>query len=143
MTYRRMMTVLTLTVMMMAAGCGSDATPAAAGSKTYTYTVRGEIVQLPSAESVDQQMLIRHEAIPDFINDQGEKVGMMSMTMQFPVGKDVSLEGLAVGDAISFTFDLDWSGTPPYKVVKIEKLAAGTELNFGKPMHDMSQHMAH
>lgn len=132
-----------LAAMVMMAGvigCSDRSPPpeaAAPGSKSVSarsYMVRGEIVQLPGpgAASVDQGMLIRHEAIPDFEDDQGKVVGMMSMTMPFPVGKDVSLEGLKVGDAIQFTFELDWKAKEPYQIVKIEKLAGDVKLNWGR-----------
>ncbi|MHB1157039.1 MAG: copper-binding protein [Phycisphaerales bacterium] len=110
--------------------------PASKSASARSYTVRGEIVQLPGAGSVDAQMLIRHEAIPDFEDDQGKVVGMMSMTMPFPVGENVSLEGLKVGDAIRFTFELNWKAPgkdgQPYRITKVEKLAGDVKLNWGQ-----------
>ncbi|MFA7237973.1 MAG: copper-binding protein [Phycisphaeraceae bacterium] len=134
-----MLATMSLTAGMI--GCSDRSPPEAAspppeaaskGASARSYTVRGEIVQLPGAGSVDSQMLIRHEAIPDFVDDQGKVVGMMSMTMPFPVATGVSLEGLKVGDAIQFTFELDWKAKVPYQIVKIEKLAGDVKLNWGR-----------
>lgn len=154
---KRRMNMMPVLPMMLAAmvmmagviGCSDRSPPPppeaaapASGSKSVSarsYTVRGEVVQLPGPGallpgegSVDGGMLIRHEAIPDFEDDQGKVVGMMSMTMPFPVGKDVSLEGLKVGDPIQFTFELDWKAKEPYQITKIEKLARDVKLNWGR-----------
>jgi Cu/Ag efflux protein CusF len=114
------------------AGC-SDRQPAPVNQSgsAHTYTVRGQILQLPSANSVDQRMMIHHEAIPDFKDEHGKVVGMKSMIMPFPVAAGVSLDGLEVGDPIRFSFDLDWESKQPYQITKIEKLPAGTKLNWG------------
>ncbi|VAX40290.1 hypothetical protein MNBD_PLANCTO03-1877, partial [hydrothermal vent metagenome] len=58
--------------------------------------------------------------------------GMMSMTMGFPIAEGVSLEGIAPGDIVEFTFVTTWGEQyPTYEVTAITKLPADTELNFG------------
>ena len=79
----------------------------------------------------DHAMMIQHEAIKDFKNPDGEVIGMMSMTMPFPVGPGVSLEGIQPGDTVQFTFELRWKGKPPFQLTSIQKLPADTKLDFG------------
>lgn len=97
------------------------------------YTVRGEIRQLPDGENPAMGLQIRHESIPDFVNRDGDVVGMRPMIMQFTPAPDLDLSALVVGDKISFTFDVDWDGAPLMLVTEIEPLPADTELDFSAP----------
>jgi Cu/Ag efflux protein CusF len=94
-----------------------------------TYTVRGQIAQLPDPAKPSATLQIKHEAIDDFAGRDGS-LGMDSMTMPFPLAPGVSLEGLAVGDIVEFVFELDWSASPTYRVTRIAELPADTALVF-------------
>lgn len=136
---------------VLIAGCGSEQeqpTPAGEGPPPQTeqpagetperepdqiYTVRGEIRQLPSPDNPAAGLQIRHEQIPDFVNREGEVVGMRPMIMQFTPSPDLDLGALSVGEKISFTFDVDWDGSPLFMVTKIEPLSPETELDFTAP----------
>lgn len=140
--------VLLLTLILSAgllAGCGGtggeEATPAADDAGTAPqaaeddarrYEVRGEITAVPDPEDPLSNLVIRHEAIDDFVSFEGEVVGMSSMSMPFPVADDVSLEGVEVGDKVEFTLLVDWEGDPAYQVVRLEELPADTELEYRK-----------
>ena len=63
------------------AGCSSP--QASSESPPKVYTVRGVVKQLPIEGNRNAELLIRHEAIPNFENETGTVVGMMSMTMPF------------------------------------------------------------
>jgi Cu/Ag efflux protein CusF len=112
--------------------------PASADPATHTYAARGIIESLPEAGKPTLELMIRHEAINDFIDGAGAVVGMNAMTMPFPrLAPGVSLEGLAVGDKIGFTFTNTWSGPagsrrPEWVIDSITRLPADTELTFGK-----------
>lgn len=96
--------------------------------ETVEYTVRGSVVSLPTA---DDDLMVRHEAIPEFRS--GENMGMDVMVMPFPLGEGVSLDGVAPGDKLSIRFSVDYEeGWSPigYRVVAYEKLPADTELDF-------------
>lgn len=70
----------------------------ASGVEAKRYTVRGVIKNIDVAK---KRVSIAHEDIPGFMN---------AMTMPFDV-KDASLlTGLAVGDAVSFSFTVDDGG---------------------------------
>jgi Cu/Ag efflux protein CusF len=85
------------------------------------YPMRGIIEQLPSP-AAPRTLIVHHEATKD----------MESMTMAFTLDTAVPLTGLAVGDKISFRYEIDWNQHLDH-VTKIEKLPADTVLNFGPP----------
>jgi len=91
-----------------------------------SYTVRGVIVALPES---GEAMRVRHEAIPDFRGRNSEVVGMDAMTMPFPLGDDVELGDLAVGDKVELTFVVTWTGEKPWHVTEIGRLDPATELD--------------
>jgi hypothetical protein len=104
--------------------------------------VRGEITALPVEGDPSSQLRIHHEHIPAFktkagsinVNSKGVS-GMRAMTMEFPPADGLSIEGLAVGDKIEFTFVVNWGGVRAWEVTKIEKLAADAVLDFSdKPI---------
>lgn len=104
-----------------------------------TYTgIRGEITQLPDPGVPGSELKIHHEQIRDFKTKDGTVnvssrgvAGMMSMTMPFPVGEGVSLDGLSVGDKVSFDFVVNWGNDrPAWEVTRIEKLPADTVIDY-------------
>jgi Cu/Ag efflux protein CusF len=113
---------------------GCEKTPAASPSATpsqagQSYTVRGVIEQVPDAAKPANTLRIHHEAIPGFMS-AGKLVGMAEMSMPFPVAPGVSLDGLAIGDAVEFVFEVQEKPRLDYRVTRITKLPAGTPLNF-------------
>jgi Cu/Ag efflux protein CusF len=103
--------------------------PAAEGSASdasATYTVRGVVVALPTDT---EPMRVRHEAIPNFRSMAGEVVGMDAMTMPFPLGDGVAVEGLAVDDKVELTFVVTWVGQRPWHVTAIDRLDPETPLD--------------
>lgn len=130
MSTRVMMTMALAATLALAAcgGGGGDQQQAADEPGTDRYTVRGQVVRLPQ-ETGDTAMYIRHAEIPDYKNEDGEVVGMMAMTMPFPVGEGVSIEGLAPGDPVEFTFTVRYKPTGRYEIVAIEELPAGTDVD--------------
>jgi Cu/Ag efflux protein CusF len=95
------------------------------------YVVRGEIVELSASDSPEREIEIRHEAIDGFKDIEGRVSGMDSMTMPFRLASDVSLAGLAPGDKVEFTLEIDWNVFPPNRITAISKLPPETELTFG------------
>ncbi len=115
---------------LLAAACGPQ-TPPAPLAADGTYRVRGEIARLPAAGG--REVYIRHEAIPEFRDEQGATVGMDSMTMPFPAAAGVALDGLAVGARGTFTFEVRWRAAPPLALTVWEPLPPGTRLAFDPP----------
>lgn len=98
--------------------------------------VRGVVTDLPDPSRPVSNFTIHHERIDDFVNGAGEVVGMTEMQMPFPLAEGVSIEGLAIGDKLSFTFEVRWdrSRTPPlpsWHLTEWTRLPPETELHFG------------
>lgn len=97
-----------------------------------TYTVRGQIEELPIPGKRRSELRVHHEAIDNFTNGEGKVVGMGAMIMEFPPAKGVSLEGFAVGDPVELIFSVWWEqGAASWYATKLTKLPADTKLTFG------------
>jgi Cu/Ag efflux protein CusF len=121
---------LALTALAALLGACSRAPKSAVGPAAHRYTIRGEVVRVadePSGRSV----FIRHEAVPDFVDSAGARVGMASMTMSFPVGPGLSAVALAPGEKIRFQLAVDWEKNA-LELESVEPLPADTALVFGK-----------
>jgi len=110
--------------------CGRPA-PAPAGPPDGSYSLRGEIRQLPRPEG--DEILIHHEAVPDLKDASGKVVGMDSMTMGFALDPSVDRSALAEGQRISFTLEVRWNASPAARVTNVAPLPAGTRLSFDPP----------
>lgn len=120
---------LGLAALLATTACGGGGTEEAA-VEARTYQVRGVVRSLPSPDRPGSELMLRHEAIPDFEDVRGEAVGMDAMTMGFPVADEALLDGISPGDAVAFTLSVDWDGSPPVEITALEKLPPGTELAF-------------
>lgn len=138
--YAPILALVTASLFLAACGGGTSEAPAPeetaaaeteAAPDAEVYQVRGEVTQLPDPENPSAQLMVQHEPIPDFKNSKGEMVGMNAMEMPFPVGEGVSLEGVAVGDKVLLTFEVQFQPSTRYEVTAIEKLPADTTLDFG------------
>jgi hypothetical protein len=109
------------------AACSAPPSPAPAGARVYV--VRGEVVQAPSPVAAGVQVLVRHEAIDDFVDATGKMVGMDAMVMPFEVSPPAAPKDLATGDKVEVRFSMDWK-EPRLRVERIERLPVGTALTF-------------
>lgn len=110
---------------LLAAGCGGQAGGPAGGN---TYTVRARVQQLPSQGS---GLYLEHEAIDNYVARSGKVEGMDSMTMPFPVGRDVSLEGIQPEDIVEVQLHIDWQDEDnPVEITAIRELPRDTRLDF-------------
>lgn len=85
------------------------------------YTVRGTIKKLPSASS-PRELMIRHEPIPNYVDETGKAVGMPAMTMPFHISDGLSIDGLKEGDQIEFTWLSRWHPKPEDRIIAIKKV---------------------
>jgi len=110
-----------------------------------TYTARAKVVQLPAPDNPASGLYLSHEAIDRFVDRDGKVVGMDPMTMAFPLGKDVSLDGLQPGDVVEFKLHVDWEASPEVEITGLRELPAGTQLSFRKamPPEPPDSHRAH
>jgi len=123
-------------------GCDRSPLPAAVRPSPgdAVYTVRGRVESLPGTRP-GSQLRVHHEHIPDFRGRDGQvhrnrdgTAGMLEMSMEFPLAPGVSLEGIAVGDAVELTFEVGWNRPPPFfAATAMHKLPPGTQLRLTGP----------
>jgi hypothetical protein len=95
------------------------------------YIVRGRIISLPDARNPGASLAIQHEAVPDYRDPKGDRVGMESMMMPFTPAEGLSLAGLAEGDAVEFVWEVRWQPPRFSRIARITKLPTDTPMNFG------------
>lgn len=111
---------------LLALGTGEGCGGKRPSAEARRYTVRGLVVKAADPGAPRPEVMVRHQAIPDFTNREGKVVGMASMVMPFAVEPARARE-LAVGDKVEIRFSVDWEG-PSMVVERIEKLPPETEL---------------
>lgn len=96
------------------------------------YTTQGRVYSVVTPDSPASEFMIHHEAIPNFVNGQGEVVGMNSHPMSFPrVADGVDVQGLRVGQPVRFTFDVTWGeAAPTWIITELELLPDDTRFAF-------------
>ncbi len=112
--------------LILLAACGGEPEPQVSAPSGATYSVRGLVRAVPTPGRA--QILIYHEAIPEFADADGNVVGMRTMTMPFEPAEGLELEGIVAGDKVRFALEVDWQGSSPAHVTSVEKLPADTEL---------------
>lgn len=107
-------TLLAFALLLAACSSGGETT-----GPVQSYDVDGVITQLPAGPGTE--LMIRHEAIPDFVNRAGEAVGMKAMVMGFPVAESVDIGSFAEGDSVAFTFVVRWGQPKPLELTRMER----------------------
>lgn len=111
----------------------TDSAQQSQSAKTVTYTVRGEIAELPADDDPASEFRVHHESMPHYQRPDGT-LGMNSMIMPFPPAASLSLEEFTVGDTIEMTFEVDYDATTnailAFRATKVTKLPEGTALDF-------------
>lgn len=125
--WRRLALLVVLVALPM--GCGESAE----SELPEVYSVRGEVVQLPSPDNPASSFLVHHEAIPMFLNANGQVEPMPEMTMEFPPAAGLDVSQLNVGDKVRLTFEVSWSGpNKGWEATKVDVLLPDTPLDFAK-----------
>jgi Cu/Ag efflux protein CusF len=68
------------------------------------------------------EILVKHEPIPEYRDENGAIVGMAAMTMPFYLAKSVSLHGIKAGDAVELVVEQHIRPKFSDQVVSIHKL---------------------
>jgi hypothetical protein len=127
-----------------ASGCKQESAPPATvpraelGTPSAVYTVRGSVEAMPDPASPMSAFEVKHEAIDNFVDSEGEVVGMGAMVMPFPLAEGVSVADLRKGDVVEVTFAVWWKPRRHWEATRIEKLPPETPLEFreAKPPRD-------
>lgn len=81
-------------------GCAQD---------SFTYHVKGVIKAIPpqgaGASDGTKEIIVKHEAIPDYRDEAGNMVGMTAMTMPFYLSGDLKSAAIAVGDQVELVVE--------------------------------------
>ena len=96
-------------------------TVAVADTADY-YTVKGIIKGMPGDGLAANELLVKHQPIPDYRDDTGAIVGMMAMTMPFFLAEGVSLQGVKAGDAVELKVEQHLKPKFTEEVTSIKKV---------------------
>jgi Cu/Ag efflux protein CusF len=88
----------------------------------YHFTVNGIIKGMPGDGLAANEILVKHQPIPDYRDESGTVVGMMAMTMPFFLAKGVSLEGIKAGDAVEMKVEQHLQPKFTEEVTSIKKV---------------------
>jgi Cu/Ag efflux protein CusF len=102
--------VVALTALAALPACEPSSPAPTTQSSSQVMELRGVIEKLPTAEA-PRKLTIHHEATKD----------MMAMTMDFTADPAVSLSGLAVGDYVAFTYEINRTQRIEH-ITKLEKI---------------------
>jgi Cu/Ag efflux protein CusF len=89
--------------------------------EAYSFKVKGVVRGLPGQGLAKDEILVKHEEIPEYRDQSGAVVGMMAMTMPFYLSPDVTLGGIAVGDRVELRVEQHLKPEFSEKVVEIKK----------------------
>jgi Cu/Ag efflux protein CusF len=87
----------------------------------YFYTVKGVIKGMPGDGLAANEVLVKHQAIPEYRDDTGAITGMMAMTMPFYLSEGVSLSGFKTGDAVELKIEQHLSPKFSELVIAVKK----------------------
>jgi Cu/Ag efflux protein CusF len=96
----------------------------AVAEDSFSYTVKGVIKALPGNGRAANEILVKHEPIPDYRDQSGKVVGMMAMTMPFYLSDKVSADGIHVGDAVEMVLEQRLAPRYTESVVSLKKVGA-------------------
>lgn len=88
----------------------------------YFFTVKGIVKGMPGEGRAANEILVKHQPIPDYRDQDGMITGMMAMTMPFYVAEGVSLAGIKAGDAVEMKVEQHLKPTFTENVTSIKKV---------------------
>jgi Cu/Ag efflux protein CusF len=106
--------------MMIAVALVALSSPSAA-EDIFTYRVKGVVKVLPGKGTASNEILVKHEPIPDYRDEAGNIVGMAAMTMPFYLAQGVTLESVAVGDEVDMVLEQRLKPRFTEQVVSLKK----------------------
>jgi Cu/Ag efflux protein CusF len=89
----------------------------------FSYSVKGVIKALPGNGRASNELIVKHEAIPNYRDEAGNIVGMDAMTMPFYLSKSVQVDGFSVGDQIEMIVEQRLRPSFTEEVVSLKKSA--------------------
>jgi len=99
----------------------------AKAEEVYSYSVTGVVTALPGNGRAKNEMLVKHDPIPNYRDEAGNVVGMAAMTMPFYLSSQTSIDGIHVGDQVELTVEQRLKPKFSESVVSVRKRASGDE----------------
>ena len=93
----------------------------ALAQNVFSYSVRGVVKALPGNGRASNEIIVKHEAIPNYRDEAGNIVGMSAMTMPFYLAKTTKLDGISVGDPVEMKVEQRLKPSFTEEVVSITK----------------------
>lgn len=91
-----------------------------------TYTTRGRLESLPTPDG-KQPLVVHHQTIADFLDEEGVVVGMTEHAMAFPwLIETLDLGEARPGDFVEIVFEIRWKTKPRVLLTHVRKLPPGT-----------------
>lgn len=75
-------------------------------------------------------IVVLHQAIPKFKDQEGKEVGMMAMPMPFSLSPGLDVSGISTGSKVEMTFGVFWKEANPTRILAIKKLPDDTQIKF-------------
>lgn len=91
----------------------------ASAQNVFTYQVTGTVRAMPGNGRAPNELLVKHDPIPQYRDRGGNIVGMKAMTMPFYLAEGVSLEGIELGDAVEMKVQQQLKPTFSEKVIEV------------------------
>lgn len=115
----KMRYILLALSLTLSSACAASST--ALADTAYYYTVKGIIKGMPGDGLAKNEMLVKHQPIPDYRDDTGAIVGMMGMTMPFYLKEGLSVEGIKAGDSVELKIEQHLQPKFSEEVVSIKR----------------------
>lgn len=117
-THRRRVLLVAAAWILWMTACAPAAGPDEPDGARYLVT--GIVRGIEQSDGVTR-LSLEHDEIPDFVDIDGNIVGMDAMTMTMTVWSGLSLPtGLEIGDPVRFGLDVDWRRAPAALIVDLE-----------------------
>lgn len=114
------MTMMRSILVALVAACAVSTS--ALADTAYYYTVKGIIKGMPGDGLAKNEMLVKHQPIPDYRDDSGAIIGMMAMTMPFYLKEGLSLDGIKAGDSVELKVEQHLQPKFTEEVVALKKV---------------------
>ena len=134
---------LAASLAVLTGGCRSKhSVPSGASANrqgiTYTYHLRGIIKALPQPGQSPRSVSLKVGPIAHWIGLSGKVEPMMAMTMPYQLAHGVTLQGMAKGDKVAFTYQVNWIADRMV-ITRIKVLPASTVIHFSMPADSPAQ----
>jgi len=91
-----------------------------------TYTTRGRLESLPTIDG-RQPLVVHHQSIEHFVDEEGVVVGMTEHAMAFPwLSPTLDVGEARPGDLVEIVFEIRWKSKPRVLLTMVRRLPPGT-----------------